>query len=356
MRPLSVHVLPYQTRFVRPFQTAVGTLTQRCGLIVRVTDAEGRCGYGEAAPLPGFSDETLVEVACEFEGLADVPWPEAFARLDTLESISVACSTLLQSPSARHGLELALCDLLAQDNAIPLVNLFNPAASLHGETARVARQSDDALAAVQDGVRTIKVKVGFGSLEDDVARISEIRRVVGTETNLRLDANGAWTTAIAIESLERLSAFDIECIEQPVAAQNLNGLAEVKRHSKIRVAADEAVRSAEDLRAVMESKAADIVVLKPMLCGGPIAAWDMSRRAAKAGLPVIITSSLDGAVGRLGAMHVAAAIPEAQRLSAGVDTGRWLEADYLDLELVEHGRFVLESTPGLGLAEVGAWA
>ena len=64
MKPLSVHVQPYQARFVRPFQTAAGTLTQRQGLIVRVTDAEGRCGYGEAAPLPGFSDETLVDVAC----------------------------------------------------------------------------------------------------------------------------------------------------------------------------------------------------------------------------------------------------------------------------------------------------
>ena len=106
----------------------------------------------------------------------------------------------------------------------------------------------------------------------------------------------------------------------------------------------------------MDHEAADIVVVKPMLCGGPIAAWSMSKHAANAGLPVIITSSLDGAIGRLGAMHVAAAIPEAERLSAGVDTGRWLAADYYEHDLVEHGRFVLDDSPGLGLSDVGAWA
>ena len=350
MRPVRVEVQPYAMRFVHPFETAAGILTGRHSLIIRVTDASGCVGYGEASPLPGFSDESFVWGACEFEGIDAMPWPAAFAELSSLESISAACSALVKSPSSRHGLELALCDLLAQERGVPLAKLFNPDASLEGETARVARRAEDALAAVRDGVRTIKLKVGVGPLADDLARVAEVRSAVGSVPTIRLDANGAWTTDDAIANLEQLSAFDIECIEQPVSASNLEGLARVRRTSKIRVAADEAVRSADDLRAVVDREAADIVVLKPMLCGGPIAAWGMARSAAAAGLSVIVTSSLDGAIGRLGAMHIAAAIPEADKLSAGVDTGRWLAGDLFNLTAIEHGRFKLESVPGLGLS------
>ena len=350
MKPVRLDVQPFSLGFVRPFETAAGTLTGRQGLTVRVTDSLGRVGYGEVAPLPGFSDESLTDAACEFEGIDGVPWPKAFGELSDLDSISAACSAMVKLPSARHGLELALCDLLAQSRNIPLANLFNPRARLVGYSSRVARSGTDALDAVKDGVRTVKIKVGMFSLAEDLGRVSEVRRAVGDKPAIRLDANGAWAVDDAINILEKLSEFDIECIEQPVAAKNLDALAEVRRASKIRVAADESVRSAADLEEVLAQGAADIVVLKPMLCGGPIEAWKMAQRAAAEGLEVIVTTSLDAAVGRLGAMHLAAAIPGDSQLCAGVDTGRWLETDTFSVTTIEHGCFSLSEGPGLALS------
>ena len=84
--------------------------------------------------------------------------------------------------------------------------------------------------AIESGFRTVKLKVGISaSTAAEVARVAAVREAIGSEPRLRLDANGAWTVAQAIEVIDALAQFDIELIEQPVAPENLAGLAEVRR-------------------------------------------------------------------------------------------------------------------------------
>jgi O-succinylbenzoate synthase len=167
-----------------------------------------------------------------------------------------------------------------------------------------------------DGCTTVKVKVAErGQTQaDDVGRVAEVRRLLGSTGRVRVDANGAWSPDEAIAALERLSRFDLEYAEQPSAT--LEGLRAVRlglarRGIDVAIAADESVRKAEDPLRVAVAGAADVVVIKVAPLGGVAAAFDVAQRlGAEHGLPVVVSSALDTSVGLAAGVALAAALPE----------------------------------------------
>ncbi|MGE0435247.1 MAG: mandelate racemase/muconate lactonizing enzyme family protein, partial [Planctomycetota bacterium] len=292
-----------------------------------LTDDAGRVGVGEAAPLPGFGPETFDEVVTALHGFfgqarmqqlpSDVPSLRAFMAANDDPPASV-----------RHAVEQALLDLLAQRAAIPLTRLLSdrePRATL--PMHRVISSPETASAAVADGLRTLKIKVGVEALTTEVARIAAIRAAVGPDIALRLDANGAWDTELATASLERFASHGIQSIEQPVPADDLAGLATLRAHfADIDILADESCRTLEDVDRLLAANAVDGFVIKPMLAGGLLPVLDMSQRAVDAKLPVSITSSIDSAIARSAARQVASIVP-GELLSCGLDTGPLLARD-----------------------------
>jgi L-alanine-DL-glutamate epimerase-like enolase superfamily enzyme len=161
----------------------------------------------------------------------------------------------------------------------------------------------------------VKIKVGG---DDDFARAAVVRDAVGPSVALRLDANGAWDAPRALDRLRELAPLGIELCEQPTP--DLLGLAA----APVPIAADELV--ALDPEAAFSR--AQVVVLKPMLLGGILRALELARRAVQRGLRVIVTTSLDGAIARAGAAHLAAAVlARGPQPAAGLATGRLLESD-----------------------------
>ncbi len=161
-----------------------------------------------------------------------------------------------------------------------------------------------------DGCRTVKVKVAETgqTLEDDVTRVRETRRILGPEGRIRLDANGGWNVDEAEHAVHRLVEFDLEYLEQPCAT--VPELAEIRERTAylgVPIAADESVRKAEDPLAVARAGAADLVIVKAQPLGG-------IRRAlavvAEAGLPAVVSSALESSVGIAMGAHLAAALPE----------------------------------------------
>jgi o-succinylbenzoate synthase len=181
------------------------------------------------------------------------------------------------------------------------------------------------------GCRTAKVKVAEAgqSLDDDVARVAAVRRVLGVDARLRVDANGGWTVPQARAALEALGPYDLEYVEQPCAT--VEELAEV-RGNGVLVAADESVRRADDPLRVAELGAADVVVLKVPPLGGVRAALDVARAC---GLPVVVSSALDTSVGISAGLALAGALPELP-YACGLATTGLLAADVADL-LVQGG-------------------
>jgi o-succinylbenzoate synthase len=163
------------------------------------------------------------------------------------------------------------------------------------------------------GARTAKAKVAEPgqTLADDVARVEAVRALVPT---VRVDANGAWTVAQAVEAAAALGP--LEYLEQPCAT--VDELAEVRRRVEVPVAADESIRKVEDPLAVVRAGAADIAVLKVAPLGGISALLDI---AAQIDIPIVVSSAIDSAVGIASGLSAAAALPQL-RHACGLGTGR----------------------------------
>lgn len=163
-----------------------------------------------------------------------------------------------------------------------------------------------------DGCRTAKVKVaerGQGP-DDDVARVAEVRALLGPAARVRVDANGAWSVGQAREVIGRLAAFGLEYVEQPCA--RVEELAELRAvlardGVDVLIAADESIRKAEDPMAVRRLGAADVIVVKVAPLGGVAAAL---RIVGECGLPAVVSSALDTSVGIAAGVALAAALPQ----------------------------------------------
>jgi o-succinylbenzoate synthase len=366
MRLLSIHFKAYSLPLRRPLRTAHGTFPRRDGFLVSARSAAGLWGFGEAAPLPGFGAESLDACRVTLERLSHSLVETEIDPGALLGQGLCALpdgNELAETPAAAHGLELALLDLLAQERALPLARLLHPLAAtevpvnavLGAESAAATAQA--ALEAVAEGFGTLKLKVGADPLELDLARLRAVRNAAGPDVRLRLDANGGWSEAQALAALDALHAFGIEYVEQPVSPDDFDALARVAARSPIPIAADESVRSLPEARrllahGLLRQKAAQVLILKPMVLGGVVPALIIAREALRSGVLAVITTSLEGAVGRAGALHAAAALcpllPEPIP-AFGLATGELLAEDLVPApQRPVNGAMALEELPGLG--------
>lgn len=173
------------------------------------------------------------------------------------------------------------------------------------EAARVAE-----VLARYDGCRTAKVKVAERgqSLADDTARVRAVREVMGPEGRIRIDANGGWNVDEAEHAVHALAEYDLEYVEQPCASvEELGDLRRRVKYMGIPIAADESVRKAADPLAVAAAGAADLLVIKAQPLGGIRRALDI---VTQTGLPAVVSSALDTAIGLSQGAALAAALPE----------------------------------------------
>lgn len=185
------------------------------------------------------------------------------------------------------------------------------------------------------GCTTAKVKVAERgqSLADDLARVVEVRRVMGPAARIRVDANGAWSVDDAVTALTRLAASGLEYAEQPCAT--VEELRDVRmtlarRGVDVPVAADESIRKADDPLRVRDLEAADLVVVKVGPLGGVRAALLVVEAC---GLPAVVSSALDTSVGIAGGVALAAALPSLEH-ACGLGTVALLDGDVVSAPLV----------------------
>ncbi len=350
-----VWIRPYRTPLPEAWPSAEGPVTERAGSILLLEEEGGWVGRGETAPWPGFGLETGASSVAALRGAANrligLP-PEAYleAAADLPRLAPVAAS-----PCARHAIDLALHDLAAHHANLPVARLLGGPGALAEVpvNAAIPRLSPDlaaraAIAAVASGVRTIKVKVGSASLGEDVSRVRAVREAVGPAVRLRLDANQAWSEGEAIQALAELRPYDLEFCEQPVPADAIEALARVRAATDVRIAADEAVRDLATARRILASRAADILIVKPMALGGLRVARAIAALAEELGAAVVVTSLLESDIGRAGALHLAASLGS-NGFAHGVAPSGWtLDGTRREIAY-SAGKIRVPSEPGLGV-------
>ena len=215
------------------------------------------------------------------------------------------------SEAERAAAERAALDWLGRAVAVP--------ADTVEVNAMVPRVDPDAAArlAVGSGCRSVKVKVGDS---EGVDRVAAVRAAMGPRARIRVDGNGAWDVGTALRELTRLSAYDVELAEDPVAG--IDALAELRARSPIPLAAEMCVRTVADAARLGERDAADAVVLKPQRIGGYQATLDAADAAR---VPAIASSALETSVGL--AMVVACAAALGDPFAHGAGTALLLSSD-----------------------------
>lgn len=359
--PVALTWQPFRLPLRSPFAAAHGTLGDREGLLLRLSAPGGEEGLGEASPLPSFAGGSLTETAA---ALAVISRAAAGLPVERMWPLEVPLDGFSpgSAAAARCGFETAVADLLARRADLPLAAWLARASGAPVPRSPViipvnavidASSPEDAAgharAFAARGYSTFKVKVGLG-LEQDAARLDAIRASLPVGAALRIDANGAWGHEdVALAALERLSAFGVALCEQPLApAAGLEALAFVARHSPVPIAIDEGCRSLADLRDVARLRAADAVVVKPMVTGLR-EALAMLTVAREAGLAAIVTTTFDSGVGTMAAAHLAALLPPPIP-ACGLSAIEYLQRDIVaGVPPIVRGHLALGDRPGLGV-------
>ena len=344
-----VRLLPFRLPMRLPLQTAHGTTRVREGVLVSLWDASGMQGIGESMPLPGFGLEPL---ECSRATLARAGEALCGASAGDLDDVLEMAHRITEDhPAARAALETALCDLQGKLRGESLAAVIGGPAAPEVEVgtliaAKTPREvATAARRAVRNGFGTVKLKVAATTLDRDLARVQAAREAIGDEVGLRLDANGGWTEATARESLEALSPTRPEYVEQPVPAEEIEALARLRGSTSVPIAADESA-TRDGARRVIEQQAADFLIVKPAVLGGPRTAVQVARGARAAGIEPVVTGFLDSAVGDAAALHVAAVLGGR---AAGLATQDFFEVDLAETPGPRNGKRAVPALPGLGI-------
>ena len=352
---------PFRLPMRHRFEAAHGTLDDRSGVLIELTAEDGVTGVGEASPMPSLGAGTVDDVAALLARYA--------GRILDGEAEAALSAPAAGVAALRCAIDVALLDIEGRQRALPVSRLLNDesagAVTVNaviggGPPDEVAAYGREASAA---GYRVLKLKVGVGGLDEDVARVAALREACPDAT-IRLDANGAWSEADAAEAIRNFYPLHVELLEQPVAAAAVEAMARIRAAASLRVAADESAADEHGVARVLEAKAADLLVLKPMLLGGLRPALDLARRAAEAGVGCFVTTTFDSSVGTAASLHLAAALPT--DAAHGLATGEHMAADVTATPLLPHdGWLHVPDAPGLGVeagertldaVATGAWS
>ena len=353
----------YCVPFRATFHTAHGALSHRVGALVTAHTDNGYAGWGEIAPLPEHSGQSLDNSLNALPRLTRTL--QGWELPDVLRFLEVQSADGQLPAPLICGLETALLDALGQASGQRVADLLardypsNESSSratprthvpvnavIGGASVEAAVSS--ALTAIAAGFTCLKLKLAEAS-PAALARVAAVRTAIGPAPRLRLDANESWDREQAYTLLTQCADYDIEYIEQPLPAHDLAGMASLRRVTPIPLAADEALGGLESARRILRARAADILILKPQLAGGLRACRQIIQAAHAQGVTCVITSTLETGIGVTAALHLAAASPEIT-LPCGLATLNLLQNDLLQTSLsIQQGSIELPPGPGLGV-------
>jgi len=268
-----------------PFTISRGTQTEAENVIVRIADEAGMTGVGGAAPSAHYGETAdtveavLPDLLAVVESVGD---PHAIREIE-----SRMAETIGGNPAARAAVSIAVHDLAAKRLGVPLHRLWGldpsaaPATSFTVGLDETERVREKAAAAVEAGYPILKIKLGT----DRDRELIDAVREAAPEARLRVDANEAWTPREAVDKSEWLAERDVEFVEQPVPAEDPEGLRFVYERSALPIAADESCVTLDDVPAIADR--CDIANLKLMKTGGLPEAKRMIAAARAHGLEVM---------------------------------------------------------------------
>lgn len=327
MKNYETEIYKYRLPLVRPLRLKGEVIEERVGLIVRLRGPDGMEGLGEAAPLPGFSSESVDEAAIFLERVfrADEKKTQINILMEMFNagvtSAFVAFNSALES--------LMLNDLSGYYQYIRKRDVV----AINGLVTLDGNDFEGELARFRDqGYKVVKCKVGRVEMATELERLRRLVEVLGEDVKIRLDANRAWDLDTAARFLAQIEGLPVDYVEEPL--RNPEDNVSLRSQCAFRLAADETL--AEQLKNEDEEnplpKWAEVILLKPTLL---LEAQTLAEEALEQGVTPVISACFESGVGITMLACLAASLET--DVAVGLDTYSWLAEDVLQERLSFEG-------------------
>jgi len=345
-----VEIYPYNVSMIEPFRVALGTISSAENVLVRLRTREGVVGWGEAGPYSPVTGETQAVDLAVGKDLAN------FVRGRDPFTLSAIVSDMdgftPSNTSMKAALEMAVWDICGKLAGQPVYKLLGGYRDSFETDITIGMGTPEEMAKkatkyVQDGFKTLKVKLGDGP-EPDTQRMKAIREAIGYSIKVRTDANQGWTAAETVRALRMMEKYQMQICEQPVPYWDVEGLKFARDNSPTPIMADESVHSPHDAFAVVRANAVDCINIKLMKSGGLLRGVQIATVAASAGVTCMVGCMEETRLALTAGAHLVAS----QKNIVYADLDGFLELSVdpvIGGMQLKNGIVTLPNTPGLGL-------
>ena len=336
----------------KPLKMAGIVFDHSDNVLVRVTTDNGLVGWGEASASPTMTGETVESMMAAVRYLT----PHFIGRdpAELVENLALMDFRLYGNASAKTVLEMAFYDLAGKAAQKPLAELLGSVRRSRLPvlwmlaSGKLDEDLTDGKEKLDEGFTSFKIKVGTNPVEQDIERAHEVRKLVNGGVQLSSDANQGWSREDAITFVEGVGDT-LDFIEQPIMGHDLEGMAEVQRHAKAPIGADEGLHSVKDIREHKEMGAAQGGSLKMIKLGGVTRAYEAACLCDELGMNVNMAGKVaESSISSAAVLHISAAAPS---LNWGLSiTKQYVAKDLVRNPIeVDRGEAVLPEGAGLGV-------
>lgn len=345
-----VEIYPYNVSMIEPFRVALSTITSAENVLVRLRTREGVVGWGEASPYSPVTGETQAIDLAVGKDLAN------FVRGRDPFTLSAIVSDMdgftPSNTSIKAALEMAVWDICGKLAGQPVYKLLGAYRDSFETDITIgmgtpAEMANKAAKYVQDGFKTLKIKLGDGP-EPDTQRMKAIREAIGYSIKVRTDANQGWTAAETVRALRMMEKYQMQICEQPVPYWDVEGLKFSRDNSPTPIMADESVHSPHDALAIVRKNAVDCINIKLMKSGGILRGIQIATVAASAGVTCMVGCMEETRLALTAGAHLVCS----QKNIVYADLDGFLELSVdpvIGGMQMKDGIVTLPNTPGLGL-------
>ncbi len=344
---------PYRSALDKKGMTAVDCV------VLQMHSDTGLVGIAESNPYPGFTSESPASV---MQNIRQTLGP-AVLGLDPTNIVALnqaMDAAVAGVPFAKAPLDIAAHDLWGKSLGVPVYQLLGGRVrdkvpmiwAIGGGTPEETVQ--EALAKIEEGYRTLHVKLGTETPEEDVIRLKTLREAIGPDIFIMADVNQDWDVPTALRAVPQMEPFNLSMIEQPVSAGNIDGLAQVQAAVSTPISADESLSSPQQAMTLIRRDAVRAFSLKTGKCGGLFRTRQIAAIIEAAGLPCFVNSMIEMGISVATSLHVAASVPNLIGGGHGhalMSNLRIKEDILVDGSFQYDGRSMIvpDSCPGLGV-------
>ncbi len=332
-----------------------GSRRSYMGTIVRITTDEGLLGYGEVFGTPGWYSAESPDGVLQMINRWFRPLLIKERVFDIERIIYKLDEERMGNNFAKSAVDMALYDLMGKSLGVPVCDLIG--GRYHNEFEMVGgmgifepeKMAEMAVEFVNQGHKTLKIKIGEGSLDKDVERVRVVREAIGDSVKLRVDANAWYSREDAMRVIRRIEKYDLDNIEQPIPDWDFEGMAAITAKVDTPIMADESVHNLWDAYRIVKNKVANIIKIKISKIGGFYKAQQVINLCEAAGVPVVVGNGMNTSI--LGSAELNLACSHKQIVQGGEFVGpAKMKEDLVKEPMVMiEGKYVLTNKPGLGI-------